>query len=136
MDRRREMTSDLSTVLAAYKSFASGDASALIDALDPNVEWWTKGVMDHRGREVAARRLTSLGSGAVITGICEGGNALVLEFARPWWKRHRAGGLLRRLVGLRVAQAIWVRNGRIVKVETHEHPAQDLHQTLPPFEGF
>jgi ketosteroid isomerase-like protein len=130
------MTSDHSTVLAAYKAFASGDASALVDALDPNVEWWTEGVRDHRGREVAARRLTSLGSGAVITGIRQERNALVLEFARPWWKRRRASEPLRRLLGLRVAQAIWVRNGRIVKVETHGHTARDLELALPPFEGF
>jgi ketosteroid isomerase-like protein len=115
----------LEPVLSAYAALGEGDAAAVVALLEPDVEWWSQGARLHRGPDAAARAFERGGRSVEVTGIRKGANVVVFEFSRPWWKRHRAAGALGASVGLRAGQVVWLRDGRIRKIETRDRVAPD-----------
>jgi ketosteroid isomerase-like protein len=114
----------LEAVLSAYAALGQGDPAPVVELLEPDVEWWSQGVRLYRGRDAAARVFERAGRGIEITGIRKGATVVVLEFSRPWWKRRRAAdALVSASLGLRADQAVWLRDGRIRKLETRDRVA-------------
>jgi ketosteroid isomerase-like protein len=110
----------LESVLSAYAALCEGDPARVVELLEPEVEWWSQGARLHRGRDATARAFTRAGRGVEVTGIRKGASVVVFEFSRPWWKRHRAADALGAALGIRADQAVWVRDGRIRKIETRD----------------
>jgi hypothetical protein len=51
---------------------------------------------------------------------------VVLEFTRPWWKsKNRRADVLRSVFDIPGEQAVWIRDGRIAKIEARERAARD-----------
>jgi ketosteroid isomerase-like protein len=110
----------LEPLLAAYAALGEGDPAPVVELLEPDVEWWSQGARLHRGRDAAARAFTRAGRDVDLTGIRKGASVVVFEFSRPWWKRERAADTLGTSLGIRADQAVWVRDGRIRKIETRD----------------
>jgi hypothetical protein len=107
-------------LLLAHGALARRDVDPVLQLLAPNVEWWSQGVLLHRGEE-AAGVFERLRSPVEITGIRKGADVVVFEFSRPWWKRRRAVHAVGASLGLRADQAVWLLNGQIRKIETRVH---------------
>jgi hypothetical protein len=110
---------DLAKVVAAYSDFAAGDASPLIDRLDPDVEWRERGVATRVGRDEVAARLKELVESHVeVVGVLERRDALVFEFSRPWWEsRFLRRQLVQSLLALQGEQTVSVRDARITRID-------------------
>jgi hypothetical protein len=121
MASQNATTSSLHDVLSAYAALAGGDPSIVVELLAADVEWWSRGVLLYCGRDRTAAALAQPRSRVEITGIRKGANVLVLEFSRPWWKRGSAIHAATASAGLRAEQTVWLRAGRIQKIETREH---------------
>lgn len=93
----------------------------VLQLLAPNVEWWSQGVLLHRGRKEAVGVFERLRSPVEITGIRKGADVVVFEFSRPWWKRPRALHAVGASLGLRADQAVRLLDGQIRKIEAREH---------------
>jgi ketosteroid isomerase-like protein len=119
----RGSATGLEPVLSAYAALGQGDAAPVVALLEPDVEWWSQGARLHRGPDAAARAFARAGRSVEVTGIRKGANVVVFEFSRPWWKRHRAAGAVGAALGLRAGQAVWLRDGRIRKIETRDRVA-------------
>jgi hypothetical protein len=118
---------EISMLVGAYADLAAGDPSKLVGALDPDVEWWTRGVKSHDGREEVKERLVSAaGAQMHLVGIRREANLLSLEFSQPWWsEQSRRSRLVHSWLDVRGELTLQIENGRIARIEAREPLAEE-----------
>jgi hypothetical protein len=120
----RAVKDQLGDVVAAYESFSCGNSTRLIELLDADVVWSAPGARDAVGRqEVASRLNAAVGAPVKLVGVRRGDDMVVLEFTRPCWRRrNRRGDVLRSLFDICGEQAVWLKDGRIARIDSRERP--------------
>ena len=118
------MSDQLEGIVSAYDRLSNGEAAQLVELLDPEVVWSVKGSQPVVGRDLVAGRIAAaIGTQVELAGVRKGHGVVVIEFTRPWWRQaNRGSGLMRSLFGIRGEQAVWVRDGRIARIESRERP--------------